>query len=276
MSWAWNYAEFPSNGPSRRHQESSTPRRPPRPPKPDSFEPPCLSGRSPGPPCPPEPSRYHDYPRRVMSRYHDDDPHDDMDRQDEREIAKKDRHDHERCCDDMHQLELKTKLVVSEETFQKVGVIDITAPPGIGFDALTGKTTHRLFLEAIGCPTLKPVVLHNKLVNEGFLRARLVIEDMDPNPCPDVRKQNAIQVVIPFQSIQDIKGICPGDHVQEFPEIEGLLVSATPGICDPNGNTAKLTLKAILKVRALITRECIVSVVGKLVQVLPPPCDTPA
>ncbi|HHT27873.1 MAG TPA: hypothetical protein GXZ82_11585 [Firmicutes bacterium] len=234
-----------------------------------------MSGRPPGLPCPPEPSRYHDYERRPKPRYHEDDPHDDMERHDEHEAAR-DRFEPKRCHDDRHLLELKTKLVVSEETFQKVGVIDITAPPGVGFDALTGKTTHRMYLEPIGCPTLKPVVLHDKLVNEGFLRARLVIEDLDPHPCPDVRKQSAIQVVIPFQSIQDIKGICPGDHVQEFTEIEGLLVSATPGICDANGNTAKLTLKAILKVRALITRECVVAVKGKLVQVLPPPCDTQA
>lgn len=175
----------------------------------------------------------------------------------------------EENCKPKRKLTLKALVVVAEDSFQKIGDVEVTAPPGVGIDPHTGKATIPMHLEPIGAPVFKPVVLQDKLVNEGFLRVRLIVDDLDPHRCPDVRKETPMQFVIPFQSIRDMEGICPGDLVQEHAEIEGLLISVTPSICDPNGTTVQLTLKAILKVDVVVSRECLVTVVGKTLRCLP-------
>ncbi len=168
-------------------------------------------------------------------------------------------------------LQLKTLVVVAEEKVQKVGELAIPAPIGVCCDAHTGDLTHCIRLEPVGDPVFRPLVLKDKLVNEGFLTVRVHVDDKDPQPCPDVRKQQAILVSIPFQSIHDLQGICPGDHVQEFAKIEALIVTGIPTACSPgqSGSVLHLNLKAILEVHIIVARECIVSVSGDIKRCLP-------
>ena len=185
---------------------------------------------------------------------------------------KQDYGSHEECCKE-RQLTLKTLVVIAEEKLQKVGNLVIPAPLGVTCDA-NGNLSHQITLVPIGEPSFRPVVLKNKLVNEGFLTVRVEVTDNDPQPCPDVRKFPPVIVVIPFQSIHDIPGICPGDHVQEFARIEALLVSGVPGACSPthSGTAVQLDLKAILEVHLIIAREAVISVAADLIHFLPPTC----
>lgn len=176
------------------------------------------------------------------------------------------------CRPPSHKLNLKALVVVAEDTMQKMGELVIPAPIGVSCDPVTGRISHNVRLEPVGEPVLRPILIKDKVVNEGFVNARLIVENNDPQPCPDVRKTNSSLVVIPFQSIHDIQGICPSDHVQEFAEIEALLVSCTPAPCPTGqtGNLMQLHLKAILNVHIVVARECIVVVSGDLLHCLPP------
>ncbi|HHW09326.1 MAG TPA: hypothetical protein GXX29_05075 [Firmicutes bacterium] len=170
---------------------------------------------------------------------------------------------------DKRPLKIKTQILVADESFQKIGDVEITAPPGVGFDHEKGELNRNIIAEAVGAPVLTPTILKDKLVNEGFVKVRLLVEDCDPNPCPDPRKTITQTVVVPFQSVHDICGIKPGDHIQEFPSVEALLVSAVPGVSSGDGCTTRLRLKAILCIRVIVTRECIVSVPAEVVCCLP-------
>lgn len=161
---------------------------------------------------------------------------------------------------------IKTMLVVAETKIQKVGALLVDAPIGVEWDNTKGAISHHIHLEPLGDPVFRPVVLKNKLVNEGFITVRMTVIDNDPMPCPDVRKFQPVTVVIPFQSIHDIHGICPGDHVHEFAKVEGLLVSGVPCPAKAHqaGTSLQLDIKAILAVRIIVSRECILSVPGTI------------
>ncbi|NLN18925.1 MAG: hypothetical protein GX162_06605 [Firmicutes bacterium] len=164
-------------------------------------------------------------------------------------------------------LRVKTLIVIAEECVQKVGSHTIQAPVGVGVDK-HGKLTHPVRLEAVGDPVFNPTILEDKLINEGFIRARLIVDD--PDPCPDAQKAITQLVTIPFQTVHDIPGIKPGDHIQEFSKIEALLVSATPVSCIADSTTmVSLALKIVLKVDVIIARECIISVPAKILRCMP-------
>lgn len=166
---------------------------------------------------------------------------------------------------------IKTLVVIAEERVQKVGAFTIEAPVGVGTDS-TGKLTHPIRLEPIGDPVLGSTVIENKLINEGFVRAKLIVDDTDPNPCADARKFVPQVVTIPFQTVHDIPGIRPGDHIQEFSKIEALLVSGTPVPCPPgaSGSAVTLRLKIVLQVSVVIARECIIAVPAEVLRCMPP------
>lgn len=160
---------------------------------------------------------------------------------------------------------IKALVVIAEKNVEKIGDLTITAPIGIGIDKATGDLTVPVRLEAVGEPIMKPKIIHEKLINEGFVRAKLIVEDNDPEPCPDVRKGQTKEVFIPLQSVIEIKGILPGDHIQEFTKIVSLSVFAVPDKpqSGSTGTIVKLILKVILDVRIIISREEIVTVCVK-------------
>lgn len=174
-------------------------------------------------------------------------------------------------------LHIKTLVVIAEECVQKMGSFTIDAPVGVGIDA-NGKLTHPVRLEPIGEPILGSTIIENKLINEGYVRAKLIVEDIDPKPCADVRKFVPQVVTIPFQTVHDIPGIRPGDHIQEFSRIEALVVSGTPVPCPPgaSGSVVALGLKIVLEVKVVIARECIIAVPAEILHCMPVPGQAPA
>ncbi len=167
-----------------------------------------------------------------------------------------------KCDKHSHKKKIKTLAIIAERSVQKIGDLTITAPIGVGIDKTTGDLTVPVRLEAIGEPVLKPKIIHDKLINEGFVRAKLIVEDNDPEPCPDVRKGLTKEIYIPIQRVIEIKGICPGDHIQEFAKIKSLSVFAFPDKLQSGfaGTKVKLILKVILDVKIIIAREEIVTV----------------
>lgn len=157
--------------------------------------------------------------------------------------------------------EIKTLVVIARETVQKVGDLEITAPIGVGIDIETGKLTVPVRLKVVGEPVLQPKILENKLINEGFIPAKLIVEK-DDNPCCDVGKELIQKVFIPFQLVQEIIGIKPGDDIQEEVKVESASVMGVPVVnpCEVAGSTVKLILKVILKVKIVISRECLVTI----------------
>ena len=170
---------------------------------------------------------------------------------------------------------IKALVIVAEECVEKIGTFNIKAPIGVGVTP-SGKLTHPIRLEPIGEPVLNPTIIPNKLINEGFVRARLIVDDIDPHPCADARKHVPQLVTVPFQAVHDIPGIEPNDHIQEFAKVETLLVSGTPEVCPPgvSGSVVTLTLKVILRVSIIVARECVLAVPdAKVLRCIPPADD---
>lgn len=157
---------------------------------------------------------------------------------------------------------IKTLVVIAKKTVQKVGDLEITAPVGVGIDNITGNLTAPVRLEISGEPVLKPRILKDKLINEGYVPARLIVEDNDPAPCPDIRKGFVQRVFVPFQSVLEIEGIRPGDDIQEKIKVKSTSVMGFPDFSTHGlaGTKVKLILKVILKVKIIISRECIIAV----------------
>jgi len=166
---------------------------------------------------------------------------------------------------------VKGLIVIAEETVQKTGQLEIPAPVGITVDPETGNLMPPVQLEPLAEPVLQPQIIPDKLVNEGSVLVKLVVKDIDPNPCPDTSKFPPKQVVVPIQSVHEIIGIKPGDHIQEFPEVEFLSATAIhDSLQESAGTTLRLALKVIVKSKIIIARECIFLAAVDILRCLPP------
>lgn len=161
---------------------------------------------------------------------------------------------------------IKASLIIAKEKIQKVGELQITAPIGVGVDQKTGNLTIPVQLEIVGEPVLKAKIIDNKLINEGFVPAKIFTKDS--NFYSETVQKFAQQVFIPFHSIVEIKGIKPSDDVEEKFTVESTSVMGVPGICDSSlaGSVATLFLRVILKVEILISRNCIISIPAQIIE----------
>ncbi len=156
--------------------------------------------------------------------------------------------------------DVKSLVVLFDRKVLKVAELAIPAPVGVGIDKTTGGLDHPVRLELVDDVVLKPTVLKGLLINHGSVKVRLTIENHDPDPCP-TKKEIVKHLLLPVQSILKIKGIRPGDHVQEFPKVESLLVFGFPDHTGPGvGMKIKLVVKVILRVRLIVAREEILTI----------------
>lgn len=173
-----------------------------------------------------------------------------------------------KCCTTKHlrcrKIRKKTRTksircatVVAKRILHKIGAIDIDAPIGIGINTTTGEPTIPLVLIPLGEPLLTPLVIKDKLINQGHLPVKLVVDDNKSDLCSDVKKGISFRFNIPIQHEARIHGVMPGDCVQEKAQIELLSIWGFPksqlnkGACPG----AKLVLKVILKVEVVVLRE---------------------
>lgn len=159
-------------------------------------------------------------------------------------------------CPPKKEKKIKTFVVIAEENIQKVGDLVIDAPIGVDINKISGVLTVPVILKPIGQPVMTPKIIKDKLINEGLVHVKLIIENNDPQPCPGIQKNIWKQLTIPVQDVREIKGIEPGDQIEEIVEIESLSVFGLPS-CPQSGQVGtvgKLIIKVILKVRIIITR----------------------
>ncbi|HKM42882.1 MAG TPA: hypothetical protein VJZ70_02715 [Limnochordia bacterium] len=144
-----------------------------------------------------------------------------------------------------------TNVVIAEIETTKIASLELKAPLGVGVDLETGDMTKLVKVTPLGEPVLRRAILPGKLINEGFLKTRLIVEG-------DILERT---LYLPIFSVTEIEGIQPGDHVLEFAELEHSSVSGLPDVV-PLGQSCyqvKLFVRALLKIQITVTREEVVS-----------------
>lgn len=144
-----------------------------------------------------------------------------------------------------------THVVVAEIEATKIASLEMQAPLGVDVQLDTGELTKQVRVIPLDEPLLRRTILPGKLINEGFLKVQLMVEDNE--------LQNVLY--LPIFSVTDIEGIQPGDHVLEFSELEHISVSGLPDVVPLGQSTyrVKLFVRALLNIQITVTREEIVS-----------------
>lgn len=156
---------------------------------------------------------------------------------------------------------IKTLVLVHKEKIMKFGEVVIPAPIGVKIDAKTGKLTVPVEIVPVGDVILNPIIEKNLLINEGFIKLKIIINNPD---CPDVKKFIVKEITIPIQSVHEIIGIRPDDAVQEKVKIKSISVMGIPDDTDSQsaGRKINLIIKIIIEVKLIIAREEVVSVLS--------------
>lgn len=157
---------------------------------------------------------------------------------------------------------IKTLVVFDSKDIIKIGDIIIPSPVGVSIDRETGRVITSIHFEPINEPQFQPLILHDLLVNQGVVHAKMIIDNPDPIPCSEMKQNITKEIFIPVQNTTKIKGIKPGDIVQE--KISILLFSVF-GVPIPNkpdciGQISNLIVKVILKAKVLILRNDLVKI----------------
>lgn len=163
---------------------------------------------------------------------------------------------------------IKTNVIIAEIEASKIASLDLKAPIGVGVDLDTGELTETVKVEPDRDPVLKYSIIPGKLINVGFLRARLTVE----------RDDVETTIYLPIYSVTNIEGIQPGDHVVEVTELEHLSVSGLPDVVPMGGSgyKVKILIRALLKAQITVTREEIVSLPEEAVSKPAPRSDRAA
>ncbi|MHB8182515.1 MAG: hypothetical protein ACYDDN_01970 [Candidatus Desulforudaceae bacterium] len=156
--------------------------------------------------------------------------------------------------------DIKSLVVLVDRKIHKVGKLQIPAPVGVGIDKTTGELNPPVRLELVEDVVLRPKIMKDLLINNGTVKVKLIVDDHDPGPC-SAKKVIVKPLLVPVQSILKIKGIRPGDHIQEFVKVKSLLVFGFPDSTSPSlGTKVRLDIKVILRVRIIIAREEVLTI----------------
>ncbi|WP_031516913.1 hypothetical protein [Desulfofalx alkaliphila] len=160
--------------------------------------------------------------------------------------------------------DIKSLVVVHKSRIMKFGETTVPAPLGVNIDPKTGELTVPIEIIPVGDAILKPKVEKNLLINEGFIKLKTIAHHPDLGTCPNTKKCFVKETTIPVQSVHEIKGIRPGDKVQEKVEVKSISVMGIPDNSMPKsaGQKINLLIKIILEVKVVIAREEIISVLS--------------
>ncbi|RYD05332.1 hypothetical protein N752_09815 [Desulforamulus aquiferis] len=110
----------------------------------------------------------------------------------------------------------------------------------------------------MGNVVLKPEIEKNLLINQGYLKLKLIFNDPCPSSCSAARSKISREVIVPVQSVHKIDNLCPDDHVQEKVKVKAISVRGVPD--SANCQKWNIIIKVILEVKLVISREELVSV----------------
>ncbi len=142
---------------------------------------------------------------------------------------------------------IRTTEVIADLHVQKHAIGTVTAPTGLSVDPGTGMLNLTPTLTLPGAPVLNATVLTDKIVNYGFVLGTLDV----PLPVP-----TSIRVALSIQAVTDVPGTLPGDTVEEYPTLEGVVIYGVPTI-DPVAGTqtgTTIVIKAVYDVRLVVLR----------------------
>ncbi|MDO7788675.1 hypothetical protein P6N53_15710 [Desulforamulus aquiferis] len=159
---------------------------------------------------------------------------------------------------------IKTLVLLHKDKIIKFGEGVIPAPVGVEIDPKTGELTVPVEIVPVGEVVLNPKIVDSLLINEGFIKIKLIAYNQGPEPCSDAKTCVVKEATIPIQSYHDIEGICPDDHVQEKVEIKSISVMGIPddSVSNSSGRKVNLIIKIILEVNLTICREEIIPVLS--------------
>jgi hypothetical protein len=146
---------------------------------------------------------------------------------------------------------IKTHVIIAEIEATTIASLDLKAPLGVDVDLETGELKKMVRVVPLGEPVLRKTIIPGKLINEGFLKARLLVE---PHNLETI-------IYLPIFSVTKIDGIDEEDQVVEVSELEHISVCGLPDVI-PIGQTGykvKLLVRALLRVHITVTREEIIS-----------------
>lgn len=165
---------------------------------------------------------------------------------------------------------IKALVIIGKKTVTGVSVLEIAAPVGVGIDHCTGNLTASVRLEKTGEPVLKTNIINNKVINEGFIPFKLILDFIKPESCLNAGREIVQQVYIPFQSVIEFEGIKPGDDIQKQLTVESASVMGIPDACPPGlaGSKAKLRLNIVFNLELVISRQSIISVPARICEII--------
>lgn len=118
-------------------------------------------------------------------------------------------------------LRVRVPVVVAEGCVEKVGSVTVPVPRAVPRRADGGLAAAIRAVPA-GPAVSRVTALHGKVLNEGRLPVDLVVEQPDPEPCPEAWTALRQRVEVPFAALLDLPGVRPGDAVHETLPVEGL------------------------------------------------------
>lgn len=157
---------------------------------------------------------------------------------------------------------INTLVVIDTKDTIKVGDIIIPSPVGVSIDRKTGQVITSIHFELINEPEFKPFILHDLLINQGIVHVKMIIDNPDPIPCSEMKATIKKEIFIPVQNIIKIKGIEPGDVVQEKISVLSFSVFGIPIPNEPDciGQKSNLIIKVVLQVQIVILRDKLVKI----------------
>lgn len=157
---------------------------------------------------------------------------------------------------------IKASVIVNRDKIMKLAEGVIPAPIGVEIDSKTGQLKVPIEIIPVGDVVLKPKIVDDLLINEGFIKLKIIVYSSDSEPCTDARKCLTKEATIPIHSIHQIDGISPGDNVQEKVSIKSISLLGFPdhSLSKAVGKKINLTIKVVLEVKLTISREEIISV----------------
>ncbi|WP_031516903.1 hypothetical protein [Desulfofalx alkaliphila] len=152
---------------------------------------------------------------------------------------------------------MSSDFIVAKKEFIKVGETTIPAPIGVEIDPKTGDLLVPVESKPVGDPVLTPIIKKNLLINEGFIKLKLLFKLQNSAHCPDAKGGLIKEVVVPIQSVQKLDNIRPGDEVKEQSKIKAITIVGIPADTSSKiaGQKANLIVKVVLKVKLIVYRK---------------------
>jgi hypothetical protein len=172
-------------------------------------------------------------------------------------ISRKPERLHIHSTDNVIKKEIKALVVLHKDKIMKHAEAVIPAPIGVEIDPISGQLTVPVEIIPVGEVILNSKVVNNLLINEGFIKIKIIAYISDCEPCPDEKKCITKEATVPIQAVHQIEGICTDDDIEENVHIKTISVFGIPDNNFPKsvGQRINLAIKIVLEINLIISRK---------------------